>query len=116
MWFVEEIKRNFSLEFDFFYEGRNCERVERFFKYFSFLKVFKIYWDLFLERVLIMEFCEGGKVDDKVYMEKYGINVNEVIELIKVYEKKMDGGYMYFVVYCFRRGENFYSICNINKW
>lgn len=88
MWFVEEIKRNFSLEFDFFYEGRNCERVERFFKYFSFLKVFKIYWDLFLERVLIMEFCEGGKVDDKVYMEKYGINVNEVIELIKVYEKK----------------------------
>lgn len=25
----------------------------------------------------------------------------------------MDGGYMYFVVYCFRRGENFYSICNI---
>lgn len=35
-----------------------------------------------------MEFCEGGKVDDKVYMEKYGINVNEVIELIQVYEKK----------------------------
>lgn len=34
-----------------------------------------------------MEFCEGGKVDDKAYMEKHRINVNEVIESIKVHEK-----------------------------
>lgn len=88
MWLAEETKRNLPLELDFLHEGRNCERVERLFKHFSFLKVPKIHWDLSSERVLTMEFCEGGKVDDKAYMEKHGINVNEVTESIKVHEKK----------------------------
>lgn len=87
MWLAEETKRNLPLELDFLHEGRNCERVERLFKHFSFLKVPKIHWDLSSERVLTMEFCEGGKVDDKAYMEKHGINVNEVTESIKVHEK-----------------------------
>lgn len=87
MWLAEETKKNLPLELDFLHEGRNCERVERLFKHFCFLKVPRIHWDLSSERVLTMEFCEGGKVDDKAYMEKHGINVNEVIESIKVHEK-----------------------------
>lgn len=87
MWLAEETKKNLPLELDFLHEGRNCERVERLFKHFRFLKVPRIHWDLSSERVLTMEFCEGGKVDDKAYMEKHGINVNEVIESIKVHEK-----------------------------
>lgn len=87
MWLAEETKKNLPLELDFLHEGRNCERVERLFKHFRFLKVPRIHWDLSSERVLTMEFCEGGKVDDKAYMEKHRINVNEVIESIKVHEK-----------------------------
>ena len=43
------------------------------------LKVPEVHWDLSSERVLTMEYCEGGKVDDREYMEKHGINVNEVV-------------------------------------
>lgn len=38
----------------------------------------KIYWDLTTERVLTMEYCEGGQVNDKAYMEKHGISVEDV--------------------------------------
>ncbi|XP_062603304.1 aarF domain-containing protein kinase 1-like [Saccostrea cucullata] len=78
MWLAEETKKNLPLELDFVHEGQNCERVERLFKHFRFLKVPKIHWELSSERVLTMEFCEGGKVDDKAYMEKHKIDVNEV--------------------------------------
>ncbi|KAK3092968.1 hypothetical protein FSP39_009499 [Pinctada imbricata] len=88
LWLAEETKRNLPLELDFLHEGRNCERVERLFKHFNFLKVPKIYWDLSSERVLTMEYCDGGKVDDKNYMERQGISVNEVTrDLGKLYSE-----------------------------
>ena len=43
-----------------------------------YYQVPKIYWEYTNERVLTMEFCEGGQVDDREYMKKHGINVNEV--------------------------------------
>lgn len=78
MWLAEETKKNLPLELDFIHEGRNCERVQRLFKHFKFLKVPKIYWNLSSERVLTMEFCEGGKVNDRQYMEKHKISVDQV--------------------------------------
>ncbi|XP_060118608.1 aarF domain-containing protein kinase 1 isoform X4 [Heteronotia binoei] len=42
------------------------------------MEVPKIYWDLSTRRVLFMEFMEGGQVNDKAYMERNGINVNEL--------------------------------------
>ncbi|XP_019471328.1 aarF domain-containing protein kinase 1 isoform X6 [Meleagris gallopavo] len=38
----------------------------------------RIYWELSTRRVLLMEFMEGGQVNDKAYMEKNGIDVNEI--------------------------------------
>ena len=38
----------------------------------------EIYWDFTTQRVLTMEFCEGGQVNDREYMDEHGINVNEV--------------------------------------
>ncbi|XP_077781373.1 aarF domain-containing protein kinase 1 isoform X3 [Podarcis muralis] len=38
----------------------------------------KIYWELSTKRVLFMEFMEGGQVNDKAYMERNCINVNEI--------------------------------------
>lgn len=43
------------------------------------MQVPKIHWELTSERVLTMDYCEGGKVDNKEYMKKHNIDVNEVI-------------------------------------
>lgn len=37
-----------------------------------------IHWDLSTKRILTMEFADGGQVNDRDYMKKHGINVNEV--------------------------------------
>lgn len=39
----------------------------------------RIYWELSTRRVLLMEFMEGGQVNDRAYMERNGIDVNEVV-------------------------------------
>ncbi|XP_062974991.1 aarF domain-containing protein kinase 1 isoform X1 [Elgaria multicarinata webbii] len=78
MWLVDEAKKNLPLELDFLNEGRNAEKVAHMFRCFDFLKVPKIYWELSTRRVLFMEFMEGGQVNDKDYMERNCINVNEI--------------------------------------
>ncbi|XP_009976286.1 PREDICTED: uncharacterized aarF domain-containing protein kinase 1 [Tauraco erythrolophus] len=78
MWLVEEAKKNLPLELDFLNEGRNAEKVAHMLKSFDFLKVPRIYWELSTRRVLLMEFMEGGQVNDRAYMERNGINVNEI--------------------------------------
>ncbi|XP_017938405.1 uncharacterized aarF domain-containing protein kinase 1 isoform X1 [Manacus vitellinus] len=78
MWLGEEAKKNLPLELDFLHEGRNAEKVAYMLKNFDFLKVPRIYWELSTRRVLLMEFMEGGQVNDRAYMERNGINVNEI--------------------------------------
>lgn len=43
-----------------------------------------IHWNLSTNRILTMEFIEGGQVNDRDYMKKHDINVNEVTELLPV--------------------------------
>ncbi|TTG77879.1 hypothetical protein Baya_15195 [Bagarius yarrelli] len=82
MWLVEEAKRNMPLELDFLNEGsRNAEKVSRMLKHFHFLKVPRIHWDLSTKRVLVMDFVEGGQVNDRDYMTEHGIDVNEDVEI-----------------------------------
>uniref|UniRef100_A0A6I8NXR8 AarF domain-containing protein kinase 1 n=1 Tax=Ornithorhynchus anatinus TaxID=9258 RepID=A0A6I8NXR8_ORNAN len=38
----------------------------------------RIYWELSTRRVLLMEFVEGGQVNDRAYMHRNRIDVNEV--------------------------------------
>lgn len=38
----------------------------------------QIYWELSTKRVLLMEFLDGGQVNDRDYMERNKIDVNEV--------------------------------------
>nr|KAG5698084.1 hypothetical protein BaRGS_031774 [Batillaria attramentaria] len=78
VWLAEETKKNLPIELDFIQEGHNCEQVARILHKFDFLKVPKVYWELSSPRVLTMEFCEGGKVDDLEYMQSHGISVNDV--------------------------------------
>lgn len=37
-----------------------------------------MYWDLTTERVLTMEFMEGGQVDDREFMKRHHIAAHEV--------------------------------------
>ncbi|XP_023684597.2 aarF domain-containing protein kinase 1 isoform X1 [Paramormyrops kingsleyae] len=78
MWLVEEAKKNMPLELDFLNEGRNAEKVAELLKDFKFLKVPKIHWDLSTKRILTMDFMEGGQVNDREYMRRHSIDVNEI--------------------------------------
>ncbi|XP_014927075.1 aarF domain-containing protein kinase 1 isoform X1 [Herpailurus yagouaroundi] len=88
MWLVDEAKKNLPLELDFLNEGRNAERVAQMLKHIDFLKVPRIYWELSTKRVLLMEFVDGGQVNDRDYMEKNKIDVNEISRhLGKIYSE-----------------------------
>uniref|UniRef100_G3Q9P0 AarF domain-containing protein kinase 1 n=1 Tax=Gasterosteus aculeatus aculeatus TaxID=481459 RepID=G3Q9P0_GASAC len=88
MWLVEEAKKNLPLELDFLNEGHNAEKVANMLAHFSFLKVPLIHWDLSTKRILTMEFVEGGHINDRDYMKKHGINVNQISEnLGKMYSE-----------------------------
>lgn len=77
-WLVEESKKNLPIELDFVNEGRNAEKVAELFKSYKWLRVPKIYWEHTTERVLVMEYVEGGQVDDLQYMQKNKIAPLEI--------------------------------------
>ncbi|XP_029139301.1 uncharacterized aarF domain-containing protein kinase 1 isoform X4 [Protobothrops mucrosquamatus] len=88
MWLVDEAKKNLPVELDFLNEGKNAEKVAYMLRCFDFLKVPKIYWELSTRRVLFMEFMEGGQVNDKDYMDRNCISVNEISRnLGKIYSE-----------------------------
>lgn len=78
MWLAEETEKNLPQELDFIQEGKNSEKVAKLLKHLRFLKVPRIHWNFSSSRVLTMEYCEGGTIDDKEYMTKNNISVNEV--------------------------------------
>lgn len=52
------------------------------------LQIPSIDWNLTTSRVLVMEFCKGGQVNDRNYMTEHGINTKEVSEKIsKLYSE-----------------------------
>ncbi|XP_008061517.1 uncharacterized aarF domain-containing protein kinase 1 isoform X1 [Carlito syrichta] len=88
MWLVDEAKKNLPLELDFLNEGRNAEKVAQMLKRFDFLKIPRIHWDLSTKRVLLMEFVDGGQVNDRDYMERNKIDVDEISRLLgKMYSE-----------------------------
>lgn len=81
-WLVEEMKKNLPKELDFTHEAKNAEKVADQFSHFPWLKIPSIEWSLTTDRVLVMEFCEGGQVNDCNYMVENSINTKEVSEKI----------------------------------
>ncbi|KAE8586127.1 hypothetical protein XENTR_v10021559 [Xenopus tropicalis] len=78
MWLIEEAKKNLPLELDFENEGRNAEKMSAIVSSFSFLRIPRIYWELSTKRVLVMEYMEGGQVNDREYMKRNQIDINQV--------------------------------------
>ncbi|XP_026733543.1 uncharacterized aarF domain-containing protein kinase 1 [Trichoplusia ni] len=73
-WLIDETKRNIAKELDFIQEGRNAERVSSLFSNYKWLKVPKIFWEYSTERVLVMEYVNGGQVNDVKYIDEHKIN------------------------------------------
>ena len=57
--------------------------------HFSWLKVPKIYWSLSTDRVLTMEYCSGGFIDDVQYMKDNKIDLVGVSNKISQVISKM---------------------------
>jgi aarF domain-containing kinase len=80
VWLAEETRKNLPVELDFINEGRNAEKLANILKKCPFVKIPKIYWRYTSDRVLTMDYCEGGRVDDLEKMKSNNIDVNQVKE------------------------------------
>ncbi|XP_071961915.1 aarF domain-containing protein kinase 1-like [Antedon mediterranea] len=88
LWLSDEMNKNLPLELDFVKEGKNAEKVDKLLGHFDFLKVPKIHWDLTTERVLTMEYCDGGRVNDLTFLKQNAIDINQVTrDLGKLYSE-----------------------------
>lgn len=74
LWLVEETKKNLPNELDFVNEARNCEKVQKILSSLPWVQVPEINWDLTTKRLLVMEYVEGGFVNDRKYLERNGIS------------------------------------------
>lgn len=101
-WLVDETKKNLPTELDFEHEGRNADKVCRrsvfvlgfvlmtrfasqvreMFKDYAWLRVPRIHWALSTKRVLVMEYLQGGQVDDTQYLDAHKIDRLEVANQI----------------------------------
>ncbi|XP_043243069.1 aarF domain-containing protein kinase 1-like [Amphibalanus amphitrite] len=97
MWLAEETKKNLPRELDFSQEAKNAERVADMFKHFAWLRVPKVRWDLTTSRVLTMEYCDGGQVNDPDYLHTHGISPREVSQKLgKLYSEMIfEKGYIH---------------------
>ncbi|KAM3918753.1 aarF domain-containing protein kinase 1 [Leptodactylus fuscus] len=88
MWLVEEAKKNLPRELDFLNEAQNAEKMADMVRKFPFLKIPKIHWDMSTERVLVMEYVEGGQANDLEYMKRNNIDVDKVSQALgKLYSE-----------------------------
>ncbi|KRY85463.1 putative aarF domain-containing protein kinase 1 -like protein [Trichinella pseudospiralis] len=78
MWFADEVKRNLPRELNFKEEGENADRIRHLLENLKFLKIPEILWDLSTDRVLTMQYFEGGLVNDLKYLNSHGISPYDV--------------------------------------
>uniref|UniRef100_A0A023F2D9 Protein kinase domain-containing protein n=2 Tax=Triatoma infestans TaxID=30076 RepID=A0A023F2D9_TRIIF len=88
-WLVDESKKNIPRELDFTEEAANTKKAKDMYKHFHWLKVPDVYDDLSTERVLTMEYVEGGQVNDVKYMVDNGIDTFEVSDKLGLLYSEM---------------------------
>ncbi len=74
MWLAEEMRKNLPLELSFTQEARNAEKIASMLDYFDWLKIPEVVWELTTDRVLTMEFCRGGHINDLEYLRRHRID------------------------------------------
>lgn len=81
-WLLPEFERVLLSELDFMNEAKNCERLRDMFSDTNSITVPELHWDKVTRRVLVMEFIEGCKVNDREQMAKMGISPQLVAQLL----------------------------------
>ena len=86
-WLGEEMRENLPKEMDFVHEARNAERaVESFKGVYTSMYIPKVLFSS--KRVLVMEYIQGGRVDDLEYLDHHSIDRNKVaIELSSIFSR-----------------------------
>lgn len=77
-WLVDELHSNLPMELDFCQEARNQERFSAMFSHLSFVKAPLVHWEFTTQRVLTMEYINGGKVNDIEYLDRNGLKGDDV--------------------------------------
>ncbi|KXN90583.1 ABC1 family protein C15C4.02 [Leucoagaricus sp. SymC.cos] len=86
-WLADEMRQNLPKEMDFIHEAENASRAVRDFEGMrTSLYIPEVIAST--KRVLIMEFIQGGRVDDLQYLAKNNINRNKVaLELSRIFSQ-----------------------------
>uniref|UniRef100_A0A914HJJ0 ABC1 atypical kinase-like domain-containing protein n=1 Tax=Globodera rostochiensis TaxID=31243 RepID=A0A914HJJ0_GLORO len=77
-WLVRETKLNLPQELDFLHEAANAEKVRQMFSQMHFVKIPKINYQYSSDKVLTMEFCEGGQINDLDYYTGHKIDKHKI--------------------------------------
>ncbi|KAJ3141538.1 putative aarF domain-containing protein kinase 1 [Geranomyces variabilis] len=85
-WLAEELRESLPQELDFENEARNADKIRGLFRGNAMLKIPDVYWAA--RRVLIMEYVNGGKIDDIEYMRVHNVDPKAVSrELSEIYSE-----------------------------
>jgi predicted unusual protein kinase regulating ubiquinone biosynthesis (AarF/ABC1/UbiB family) len=83
---VEELGIYVPRELNFANEGRNAETIARYFADRDDIAVPRIHWDVTSERILVMDFVDGIKVDDARALRAAGVDTDAVARtLVEAY-------------------------------
>ncbi|KAL3068052.1 hypothetical protein niasHT_038042 [Heterodera trifolii] len=81
-WLVRETKLNLPQELDFLHEAANADKVRRMFSHMRFVKIPKIHYNYSSDKVLTMEFCEGGQINDLDYFQVHQLDRHKICRLL----------------------------------
>jgi aarF domain-containing kinase len=86
-WLGEEIRENLPKEMDFEHEAFNAQHVAHDFRYMcTSLYIPEVITAT--KRVLVMEYIQGGRVDDLAYLAKHNIDRNKItLELSRIFNQ-----------------------------
>ncbi|XP_022687144.1 uncharacterized aarF domain-containing protein kinase 1-like isoform X1 [Varroa jacobsoni] len=79
LWLVEETKINLPKELDFAHEAGNCIEAKKRLNHLPWLRVPFVWEQWTTRRVLVMDFEQGGFVNDKSYLLKHNLSPYKVV-------------------------------------
>ena len=85
-WLGDEMRQNLPLEMDFVHEAGNAAKVTENFKGVKRTPLYIPKVHSAAQRVLVMEFIDGGRADSKEYLAYHSIDRNHVsLELTRIF-------------------------------